>query len=202
MPVYSTQPASPASTTEAVVDRYGALEVDDDGLVLEFPTSTSPIVLTPEDFDGALGAELDPPRNLTITTTASVGTYVTTPWAVESTAVDGSTVTEAPALTDVDGDETVAAQKVHGDFTSITIPAMNDANGTIKIGVGGRVGLRFKAFYTAAGEQPHTAPTVDGAVTAVGTISKAGAPPYGAIDFTGTLDGFVEVSAIYTRDLL
>lgn len=196
-------PTGPAATTMSWVDRFGVLEIVDDALVLSFPTSTDPIVLTAEDFDGDLGAVLDPPRNITITTTASPGTYVTTDWTIESTALDGSSISETRALTETGGGETVSGAKVHAAFDSISIPPMNDTNGTIKIGVGGKVGLRHKAFYTDASEQPYATPTFDGQAVAVTPISKsaAGCAPYGAFDFTGTLDGMSEAGAMYTRDL-
>jgi len=193
-----------ASTAEAIVDDFGPLAIVDDGVVLEFPTSTSPVTITLEDCDGSLTGSLDPPRSLTITTTSSTGSYSTAPWTITSTAVDDSTITDTPALLQANGGETRETTKVHGDIVTIQIPAMSNTSGTIKIGVGGKVGLRHKPFKTAVSEQPYAVPHANGEPApdaTVVSIAASGAPPYGALDFTTVLDGSIEVGASYAKDL-
>lgn len=192
---------SPA-TTAAQVDDYGVIVEDDDALVLEFATSTEEVVLTLEDFDGLPeGFDTSIARNLTFTFSASVGSYATgTPIAIASTAHDDSAVTEDVTITAANGGNTRTGTKAHKlSTTTITIPPMNDANGTIKVGVGSIVGLRYKAFYTDA-DFPYVDARVDGQIQSASTTSRVGAPPFGAVDFSGLMNGEC-IGATYVRDL-
>lgn len=201
MPVYSTQPASAAATTRARVDQFGALAVDDDAVIVEFATTASEDTRSGAELDGALGGTLDPPRNITITTTADASTYNTTdPIVVSGTDAAGTSITENITLTNANGGETKTGLKVFATVTSVVFPAMLTTNGGIRVGVGGRVGPRYKPFLTGDGF-PYGMPTFLGLPVVDGSISSIAIGPYGAYDFTSVLDGSSEVGAIYTEDL-
>jgi hypothetical protein len=195
-------PGGTPATTAAIVDDFGGLTVDDDGVMLAHATTASPVTYTAEDCDGVLTAVLDPPRNLTITTTVSAGAYTTGNWTVTSTALDGSTVTETLALTQVNGGETITGNKVHAGIATIARPAMGNGSGSIKIGAGSKVGLRHKPFFTPGGF-PYLVPTSSGTYPGDGvttTIATPTSTPYGAIDYGAAMDGS-DLGAMYTEDL-
>ena len=203
MPVYSQPAAAPtAATTAARVDVFGTLDLDNDAVIQEFATTTSEDTRSGTELNGVLGATLNPPRNVTITTRHDSSTYNTTnPIVVSGTDVTGAVISESRTLTQANGGETLSGLKVFASFTSFVFPAMLTENGGIRVGVGARVGLRHKPFLSAAGF-PYAQPHVDGSPIDSGTvpsIASGSAGPWGALDFTAAIGA--ELGAVYTEDL-
>ncbi len=203
MTVSITGPSADTVTTAARVDNFGTLAVDDDAVIVEFATSTGADTRNGAELDGVLGGTLNPPRNVTVTTTADASTYNTTdPIVISGTDVAGTSITENVTLTNANGGETKTGTKVFATVTSVVFPAMLTTNGGIRVGVGARVGLRYKPFLSSGGF-PYAQPYVDGTPIDVGTvppIASGGAGPWGAYDFTGAIGG-TELGAVYVEDL-
>lgn len=195
-------PATSTTTTAARVDVFGTLDLDDDAVIVEFATTTSEDTRSGAELDGTLGGTLNPPRNITVTTTADASTYNTTdPIVVSGTDVEGTSITENITLTNANGGETKTGLKVFATVTSVVFPAMLTTNGGIRVGVGARVGLRYKPFLSAGGF-PYAHPYVDGSPIdsgSVPSIASGSAGPWGAFDFTAAIGS--ELGAVYTEDL-
>lgn len=87
----------------------------------------------------AAAAEIDLPALVTVTTSASVGTYKVgagNPIVVTGTNYVGVVITDSLLLTATGGGETVSSTKAFQSVTSITTPGQNDAGGLWTFGVG------------------------------------------------------------------
>lgn len=107
-----------------------------DGIKQSFATSTSPVVLTAEDFDGdhvLPGGFLDLPRSITFTFSDDAGQFSADPITV--TGFRGGQALSLEVTTTVNGNETLRPEQLFDQVTSVSLPAMGGTGGTITIGV-------------------------------------------------------------------
>lgn len=117
----------------------GSFAADADSIRLSAATSTSPRTLSGAALDGVIGGDtMSPRREITVTTTASAGTYV---GPVVITCVDwlDREITFSVALP-ADGGTTVAIGEDVKSVVSIDEPAQNNALGAISYGTSAVVG--------------------------------------------------------------
>ncbi len=195
-------------TETAVLDDFGVLSVaDNDAIVTSFATSTSPVTKSGAGLNGIIGAGvMDPPRNITITTTGFTGAYnITDPIVITGTDVNGDVLTEERTPLDANGNELLVCLKCFKTVTSIAFPAQGNTSGTFKVGFGIRVGLRHKVKWPSSGLLLLLGFWVDGApdfIPSYSTLGLGASPPNGAIDFTSfPPDGGTTFAAAYIKDL-
>jgi hypothetical protein len=147
--------ANPAPNVAAPVD-FGAdinsialsvagVVADADAIVLDIATDDTEggVTLSGTDLDGLIGdGAISPTRAISITTAANAGSYnIADPITVTGTDVDGNVLVGTGTLTDADGNETieiyggVGQDKGFASVVSVALPAMNDTDGTISVGV-------------------------------------------------------------------
>ncbi len=110
---------------------------DDDAIKAAVASIDEDVVYTLTDLDGVIGAlVMNPPRTLTVKTTANAGSYVVDSTII-ATGVTGSgrAVTETFTITDVDGGETFVGTVDFSRVDSVAIEAQSDVDGEFKIGV-------------------------------------------------------------------
>jgi hypothetical protein len=79
----------------------------------------------------------DPPRYVSVTTSASGATYNTTDGIVFAGKRGGVDVSETLMLTDAAGNETIVGNQAFDQITSITVPAQLGGGGAFTFGVSG-----------------------------------------------------------------
>lgn len=111
-------------------------------------TSASPADYT--TFNGTLaGGPYRLPRTVSVTSSASAGSYIiTSPIVFTGTDANGTVITESLSLTATGGGETIVGTKGFATVTEIAVPAMHDTSGAFTFGVqdvivGGCAELRF-----------------------------------------------------------
>lgn len=110
--------------------------VDTDGIKTSFATSTSPVVLTSADWNGAAvlaGGFLDLPRSVTMTFSNNAGQFTANPITITGKR-GGLEVTDTVTIT-ANGNTTARPTQIFDQVTSISLPAMGGTGGTITIGV-------------------------------------------------------------------
>jgi hypothetical protein len=152
---------------------------DPNAILLSFATSDAVQAFDAEDLDGVVGdGEMDPPRNITITSTADA--HVTAVNVVITGLIrdaSGALVAQTNTIATTNGGGvTDAGTKPFSQVTSISIPAMGGANGALEIGFGAGLGLptkvKARAGLTAALRQ-----VVAGAVVTTGAITNPSGSP-------------------------
>lgn len=116
---------------------------DPNAFLVAKATSLAPVTYSGAGLDGTLGtADLDPRRELTVTTAAAADAYNTTADIV-ATGVDwfGSVATHALRFTSADGGETLAIGDELVSLTSLALPAMVTTAGRIEAGTAAITGL-------------------------------------------------------------
>lgn len=117
---------------------FAASIADDDAIKTSIATAATVQTYSGGGLNGVVaGTEFKLPQLLSITTTTSVGTYVTaSPIVVTGEDSEGAVITESIALTQANGNETVFGIKPFFKVTSIAVPAQANTGGTFKFGVG------------------------------------------------------------------
>jgi len=129
-----------STATATVAEITAALEQlmnpDADAILATGGTSAAaPQVILPAGFDGVIGlGQLAPPRNLTITFSASVDWDAST-FTVTGKDAAGRTITEDFAIPE-DGGGLVTGAKLFATVTQFDIAAQTGAGGTYTVGVG------------------------------------------------------------------
>lgn len=152
---------------------------DADAIKTSFATSASIQSLVAANFDGVVGDdEMVPPRNVTITSTTNANV---TAVAVVVTGLvrdsNGRLVAQTDTINTTNGGgATDAGTKPFSRVTSVAIPAMGGAAGSLQIGFGAAIGLgskvKSRASLIAALRQ-----VVAGAVVSTGTITNPSGSP-------------------------
>lgn len=112
-----------------------------------FATTAAIQTFTGAALNGATGlSELKPPRNATITSTANAAvTAVAVVITGQIRNADGVLVTQTDTITTTaGGGVTDAGAKPFSKITSVVIPAMGGAGGSLQIGFGAMIGLSAK----------------------------------------------------------
>lgn len=197
-----------SATSQPVYDDFGALPAaDDDGIVTAFATSTSTATKSGGGLNGVVGAGiLNPPRNITITTSSSLAAYNTTdPIVITGTNVNDEVITEERTPSAANGGQVLGTLKCFKTVTSIAFPAQGTTAGQFKVGFGALIGLRQKTLWTASGFLFLLAYYIDASAdfqSQYNTYGLAASPPNGAIEPTNTLpDGGTQFAAAYIKDL-
>lgn len=125
----TTNGPSPRSKTYATA---AALK-DVDAIKTSIATVAAPVTYT--TFNGVLGGTFDPPRAVTVTTSASGGSYTLTAITFTGT-YGGAVVTDTVTLTQTGGGETLYGDQPFDTLTSIAILAMNNTSGAFQFGCG------------------------------------------------------------------
>jgi hypothetical protein len=111
---------------------------DADGVKISAATSASPVTILAAAMNGAAmgsGGVLDLPRTVSVTSSASVGSYAIASPIVVTGKRGGETVTENLTLTATGGNETIYGTQAFDSLTSIAIPAMVNTSGAFTFGV-------------------------------------------------------------------
>jgi len=112
---------------------------DLDALVTSVATSAAIVTYTGATLTGVLGNPgpciMRCPQLVTVTTAASVGTYVLAAITVTGTDETGAALTDTLTLTQANGSETLATTAAFFTVTSIVRPAQSNANGSFQFGV-------------------------------------------------------------------
>lgn len=173
---------------------------DVDAIKTSFSSAASEQAFTTADFDGAVGAgAMSPPRNITITTSASadidaVGVAVT------GTDIDGNALSETITLTN-DGGTTDSGAKAFATVETITIPAQTGTGGSIQIGFGDLIGFA-KPIASHAGTPLVLAEIAAGSLVATGTFAgQSTGAPNGTYSPNTAADGSNDYAVTYAIDL-
>jgi len=177
---------------------------DPDALRTTTSTSGAPAEFTAAmDFDGvSAGAELVPPRNVTITTSAHADVDAV---AVEVTGrvrnADGDLVAQTDTFNLTDGGGVTDAGAAMFSFVdSITIEAQSGNGGTLQIGFGVLIGLA-NAIKARAGFIAPIREIAAGAIVTTGTFtSPATNSPYGAYTPATAANGTNDYAITYEVD--
>ena len=173
---------------------------DTNGIKLSIATDTSVASYGTASLDGVVGAaEMVPPRNLTVTASASVdvtGGVVTFTGRVR--LADGSLAAATATATVVaGGGATYASTGVLSFVDSISVPAQGGVGGTLEFGFGARIGLNSKIKARAGLTAPLREIAVGVVVTTGAFALPAGCPvtvytpaaaPDGARDYAVTYE--------------
>ncbi len=111
--------------------------LDADGIKTSIATVAAPVTYVVANFNGAAIATgvLDLPRSVSVTTSASVGSYAIASPIVVTGKRGGETVTENLALTATGGNETIYGTQAFDSIASIAIPAQANTSGAFTFGV-------------------------------------------------------------------
>ncbi len=138
MGAISPQLGTPMNQTARRTKSYAAADIiDTDGVKTSFATSTSPVVLTAADFNGAqilAGGRFDLPRSITINRSNNANQFSVAPIVVVGT-YGGVVVTESLTPANDDGNDTLRPVSAFDHLTSISIPAQAGTGGSFTIGV-------------------------------------------------------------------
>lgn len=107
-----------------------------DGIKQSFATSTSPVVLTADNWDGdhvLPGGFLDLPRSITLSFSNDFGQFSTDPIVIAG--FRGGQAVSLEVTTTANGNETLRPEHLFDQVTSISLPAMGGTAGEITIGV-------------------------------------------------------------------
>lgn len=114
-----------------------AAVVDDDGVKTSFATSTSPVVLTVADFNGAAitaAGVLDLSRSITFTRSNNANQFSVDPIVIVGWR-GGLKVTYSLVPPNDDGNDTLRVTQAWDRLETISFPPQGGAGGTYKIGV-------------------------------------------------------------------
>lgn len=121
---------------------------DVDAMVTAIATAITQQTYTGVTMDGTLAnpgpADMRMPQYPSITLSASVGSYSTSPVVFTGTNDAGEAITVSVAPTDNDGGYTVVGTTAMKTCTQIVVPAQNDINGQWEFGVQDVVGTAHK----------------------------------------------------------
>lgn len=126
-------PASAGPSPRTRTYATAAALKDVDAIKTSIATVAAPATYT--TFNGAIGGAFDPPRAVTVKTSASVGSYTLTAITFTGT-YGGQPVTDTITLTQTGGGETLYGDQPFDTLTSIAIAAMSDTSGAFEFGVG------------------------------------------------------------------
>lgn len=176
---------------------------DPNAIVLSMASSDEAVSLAEEDLDGVVGnAEMVPPRNITITTTAhadidAVDVVIT--GRVRNSLGELVAQTDTITLTN-GGDTTDVGDAMFSIVDGIDIPAQSGAGGALEIGFGLLLGLA-NAIKSRAGLRAPIRQIAAGTVVTTGTFSgPATNPPHGAYTPAAAADGTRDYALTYEPD--
>ncbi len=156
-------------------------------------TVAAPVSYSGVALNGAIGvAEMNPPRNISVTTSASVGAYTLTAITITGTDAAGRALTETLTLTQANGGQTVVGASAFKTVTQIDILAMVSTAGAFTFGVRDifctRRPSRIRVGTTGALKVGYDDGTTDviAAVLAGETLNIAPARVYGDSSTTAT----------------
>ncbi len=172
---------------------------DVDAIVTSFATSASIQVLAGAALDGVVGAaEMDAPRNITITSDAQVD-HDAVDVVIDGTDINNDVVQDTITKTD-GGNTTDVGTVAFKTVTKITIPAEAGAGGLQEIGFGPVMGLS-KPLVSRAGLEAVIQEIAIGAVVTTGTfVDAATTAPNGTYAPSAAQDGSNDYAAYYEYD--
>jgi hypothetical protein len=171
-----------------VVDRASAAAID---------------VIDAADAEWQTVAELDPPRNVTITTTAhSDIDAVDVVLSGRVRDADGELIAQTDTITLTDGgNATDAGTRAFAFLDRVTIPAQSGTGGEIDVGFGAIIGLP-SAIKTRAGLTAPIREVSGGSVVTNGTFTTGAAqPPNGTYAPNTAPDGSEDYHLFYEADV-
>jgi hypothetical protein len=122
---------------------------DDDAIKTSVASAASIQTYTGAALNGAIGGgAISPPRNITIVT-SSHGDIDAVGVVIEGRDVNDKVLTETITLTN-GGGATDVGNKAFAKITKITVPAQSGTGGTLKFGIGNKIGLT-KTIKTRSG---------------------------------------------------
>jgi hypothetical protein len=190
--------AAAAIAIEEFVDPAAA---DVDAIKTAFASVATPVTYsTAAELDGVVGlAEMDPPRNVTVTTGAA-GTPADAPatMTVNGTGADDEVLSEVITVSQIAGEGTgTAAFKT---VTSIVFPAGDGTGATLEVGFGDVFGLG-RPLLSRAGLASVLREHEAGALVTTGTFSDAATePPYGTYEPATVADAANDYALYYEWD--
>ncbi len=99
-------------------------------------TVAAPVTYTGVQINGAIGpATMNPARLISVTSSASGGSYTATAITITGTNASGAAQTDTLTLTATGGNETIVSTKAFATVTSIAILAMTNTSGAFTFGV-------------------------------------------------------------------
>ncbi len=130
-----------SSLVAMVAEEWANLAAADaNAIKASFASSASAEDFSGSDLDGVVGTgEMDPPRNLTITTTSHADIDAVDV-VITGTDVDNATLTDTITLTDA-GNTTDVGTSAFKTVTRVQIPAQGGIGGALEIGFGDAIGL-------------------------------------------------------------
>lgn len=135
-------PWSTAGASRTVT--YAAI-ADADGIKTSIATAVTQQTYSGVALNGARAAGYPTwlPQNVSVTSSASVGSYNLTGITFTGTDVAGEALTETLTLTAANGNETVVGTKAFANVTSIVVAAMADTNGAFTFGMRDIIMLQY-----------------------------------------------------------
>ncbi len=176
---------------------------DPNGIVESFASSASEDVRSGAELDGAVGgAEMVPPRNITITSSTHADIDAVAVQIVGQVRDDqGELITQTDTITLTDGgNATDVGTKAFSLVTSITIPAQSGTGGALEVGFGAIIGLS-KPIKTRAGLTAPLREVAGGSVVTNGTFTTAAAQgPHGTYAPNSAPNGTLDYAVTYEVD--
>jgi hypothetical protein len=198
--------------SDSALTRGGAMQTveftdpplaDTDFFVVDRASSASADVINSGEAEWQSVSELDPPRNVTITTTShadidAVDVVVTG----RVRDANGNLIAQTDTITLTDGGgATDAGTRAFSYIDSIAIPAQSGTGGELDFGFGDIIGLP-SPIKTRAGLTAPIREVAAGAVATNGTFTTGAAqPPNGTYEPNSAPDGSNDYSLFYEADI-
>lgn len=153
---------------------------DDDGFLTATASAATATSYSGAGLNGAIGtAVMDPPRQVVATVAGVTPADVAASATITGKDINGQTISETVVLPQVAG--SVTSTKCFRSITSITMPAGQGVDGTVKFGTGDRLGLKVAPLVLGTAVVGILAETYDGSVVTNGVLTGAATHgPYGS----------------------